>query len=176
MLRAGRIVSHLHDFISRGDPEKITQSLHAIIQQTCELAGSLLKERKVGLVLRLDADKDSIFADKVQIQQVVFNLIRNACEAMSASKIRRLTIATTLKDETLRVDVIDTGVGLSKSVDADLFEPFASSKPNGLGVGLSISRSIVEAHRGKIWADPDPGGGARFSFILPLAEAQAAEE
>jgi PAS domain S-box-containing protein len=176
MLRAGRIVSHLHDFISRGDPEKITQSLHAIIQQTCELAGSLLKERKVGLVLRLDADKDSIFADKVQIQQVVFNLIRNACEAMSESKIRRLTIATTLQDEMLRTDVIDTGLGLSSAVDPDFFERFASSKSGGLGVGLSISRSIIEAHQGKIWADPDAGGGARFSFSLPLAEADAADE
>jgi len=102
--------------------------------------------------------------------------MRNACEAMSASKIRTLTITTLLKDETLRVDVIDTGVGLSKSIDADFFEPFASSKPNGLGVGLSISRSIVEAHEGKIWADPDAGGGARFSFTLPLTEAGAAEE
>ena len=176
MLRAGRIVSHLHAFISRGDSEKITRSLHAIIQQTCELAGSLLKEHKVGLVLRLDADKDSIFADKVQIQQVVFNLIRNACEAMSESKIRRLTIATTLQDEMLRTDVIDTGLGLSSAVDPDFFERFASSKSGGLGVGLSISRSIIEAHQGKIWADPDAGGGARFSFSLPLAEADAADE
>ena len=176
MLRAGRIVSHLHEFISRGDPEKIQQSLHAIIRQTCELAGPLIKEHKVTLILHLEAQKDSVLADKVQIQQVLVNLMRNACEAMSASKIRRLTITTLLKDETLRVDLIDTGVGLSKSIDADFFEPFASSKPNGLGVGLSISRSIVEAHQGKIWADPDAGGGARFSFTLPLAEAAAAED
>jgi two-component system, chemotaxis family, CheB/CheR fusion protein len=176
MLRAGGIVSHLHDFISRGDPEKILQSLHAIIRRTCEFAGPLIKEHKVELILHLDADRDWVLADRVQIQQALVNLIRNACEAMGASKIRRLTIATTLKEETLRIDVIDTGIGLSKAVDADFFEPFASSKSNGLGVGLSISRSIVEAHQGKIWADPDAGGGARFSFTLPLAEMAAAEE
>jgi two-component system, chemotaxis family, CheB/CheR fusion protein len=176
MLRAGRIVSRLHEFISRGDPETTTHSLHAIIRQACELAGPLLKENKVALVLRLDADKDSILADKVQLQQALVALMRNACEAMSASKVRKLTLATSVTDETLRVDVIDTGVGLSKSIDADFFEPFATSKPNGLGVGLSISRSIVEAHQGRIWADPDADGGARFSFTLPLAESETAQD
>jgi len=175
MLRAGRIVTHLHDFISRGDPDKNVQSLHAIVRQTSELAGPLMKGRKVALTLHLDADRDLVLADKLQIQQVLINLIRNACEAMSESKVRRLTIATMLKDETLRIDVVDTGEGLSRAIDADLFEPFASSKANSLGVGLSISRSIVEAHEGKIWAEPDAGGGARFSFTLPLSEAASAE-
>ncbi|ARN81228.1 chemotaxis protein CheB [Methylocystis bryophila] len=175
MLRAGRIVSHLHDFISRGDPEKITQSLHAIIRQTSELTGPLMKEHKVDLILNLDAAQDCVLADKVQIQQVLVNLIRNACEAMSATRIRKLTITTMLKNQTLQIDVIDTGVGLSKSVDADFFEPFASTKASGLGVGLSISRSIIEAHQGKIWASAAESGGAKFSFTLPLVETSHVE-
>lgn len=175
MLRAGRIVSHLHDFISRGDPEKIAQSMHAIIRQTAELTGPLMKEHKVDLILNLGAAQDCVLADKVQIQQVLVNLIRNACEAMSAAKIRKLTITTMLKNETLQIDVIDTGVGLSKSVDADFFEPFASTKASGLGVGLSISRSIIEAHQGKIWASAAEDGGAKFSFTLPLADETNAE-
>ncbi len=176
MLRAGRIVSHLHQFISRGDSERTSESLHAIIKHTCEFASPVIKKNNINLVLRLDAPKDGIVADKVQIQQVLVNLICNSCEAMSASKVRNLTIATTLKDETLQTDVIDTGIGLSKAAEADFFEPFATTKASGLGVGLSISRSIIESHRGRIWAERDAGSGAKLSFTLPLAAEGAAEE
>ena len=115
--------------------------------------------------MQLNADKDLVLADKAQIQQALVILMRNACDAMRVSKLRRSTLATSREDQTLRVDVIDSGQSLSH-VDS-----FASGKPGGLGVGLTICRSILEAHRGKIWAGSDPGGGARFCFTLPLAEA-----
>ncbi len=176
MLRAGRIVTHLHQFISRGDSARTLQSLHGIIKHTCEFSAPFINENDVSLILRLDAPRDLVFADNVQIQQALVHLLRNACEAMSTSKTRKLTIATTLKNQTLQIDVIDTGAGLPKSADADFFEPFSSTKESGLGVGLSISRSIIESHQGRIWAERDAVGGARFSFTLPLASENADEE
>lgn len=176
MLRAGRMVRDLHDVISHGEPEKSLQSLHEIVRQSCERAGPMIKDHGVALSLHLDADKDLVLADEAQIQQVLVTVMRNACEAMRLSKIRRLTLATSLKDETLRIDVTNTGKGLSQAVDADFSEPLISGKSGSLGVGLSISRSIVEAHQGKVWAEPDAGGGARFSFTLPLAEAAGLEK
>jgi len=176
VLRAGRIVSQLHQLISRGDSDRTIQSLHGIIRHACELTSPLAKESNVEVILHLDALKDSVIADNMRIQQVLVNLIRNACEAMSASKVRKLTIKTTLKDANLQTDVIDTGMGIPRSVDADFFEPFASTKASGLGVGLPISRSIIESHQGRIWAERDAGGGAKFSFTLPLAAENLTEE
>lgn len=175
MLRAGRMVRDLQEVISQGHPEKTLRSLHEIIRQSCERADQMIKDHEVALTLHLNADKDLVLADEAQIQQVLLSLMRKACDAMRSSKVRRLILATSLKDETLRIDVVDSRIGLSRAVDADTSDPYASSKTVSLGVGLSISRSVVEAHQGKIWAEPDDGGGARFSFTLPLAEAPAAE-
>ena len=164
MLRAGRMVRDLHDFLVLGDPEKSLQSLHEILRQSCKRAGPMIKDHKVALSLQLNADKDLVLADEMQIQQALVTLIRNACDAMRVSKVRSLTLATSRKDETLRVDVINSSDGLSQ------VDPFASGKPVGLVLGLRISRSIIEAHQGKIWAESDPARGARLSFTLPLAK------
>ncbi len=165
MLRAGRMVRDLHELLSLGEPQKTLQSLHDILRQSCERAGPAIKDHEVALSLQLNADKDLVLADEAQIQQALVILMRNACDAMRVSKLRRLTLATSREDQTLRVDVINSGKSLSH-VDS-----FASGKPGSLGVGLTICRSILEAHGGKIWAGSDPGGGARFCFTLPLAEA-----
>jgi signal transduction histidine kinase len=164
MLRAGRMVRDLHEVLSLGDPQKSLQSLHEILRQSCERAGPIIKDHKVALSLQLNADKDLVLADETQIQQALVTVIRNACDTMRVSKVRRLTLATSRKDETLRVDVIDTGEGLSH------VDPVSSGRPVGLVLGLMISRSIIEAHQGKIWAESDPGGRARLSFTLPLAK------
>ena len=126
------------------------------------------------MVLALNANKDGVLVDKVQIKQVLVNLILNASEAMAASPNREITIATSLvENEMIQIDVSDTGRGLSGLDKRDPFEPFLTTKENGLGVGLSISRSIVEAHYGKIWARANPDASATFSFALPLADAGA---
>ena len=122
--------------------------------------------------MRLDATEDVVLADRVQIEQAIVNLGRNAVEAMGRSPERKLTISTSLESGMIRTDVADTGTGLAASGAAELFVPFTSTKTNGLGVGLSISRSIIEAHYGSIWAEPNPGGGAKFSFTLPLARLE----
>ena len=109
--------------------------------------------------------------NRVQIQQVVVNLKRNAIEAMENCESRELVVSTRLIDgNEIRVDVADTGPGISEAIKAKLFEQFTTTKPHGLGVGLSISRSIINAHHGRLWVEPNPGGGTIFSFELPLAE------
>jgi signal transduction histidine kinase len=96
-------------------------------------------------------------------------LIRNAKEAIDASERREIVISTSSSGIDIRVDIADTGIGLSEKMKSSLFEPFMTTKANGMGVGLSISRAIIEAHHGRIWAESNPEGGAIFGFTLPLA-------
>jgi C4-dicarboxylate-specific signal transduction histidine kinase len=175
MHRAGQIIAHLREFIARGEPDKMEQSLHGLIRRTCELVAPSAREAKVDIVLHLDAAEDTVLADRVQIEQAMVNLMRNAIEAMEESKERKLAVSTSLEDGMIRADFADTGQGLPASANSDLFVPFTSTKSKGLGVGLSISRSIIEAHYGTIWAQANPDGGARFSFTLPLARLEDPE-
>ena len=172
MHRAGQIITHLREFIARGEPDKIEQSLHELIRRACELLAPSAKEATTEIVFHLDAAEDTVLADRVQVEQAIFNLVRNAIEAMIDSPERKITISTSLDEGMIRTDVSDTGGGLPDNID--LFVPFVSTKSSGLGVGLSISRSIIEAHYGAIWAEANPGGGAKFSFTLPLARLENA--
>jgi two-component system sensor kinase FixL len=108
-----------------------------------------------------------VLADKVQVQQVLLNLMRNAVEAMAGSPRRDLLLSTAAADGMAIVNVADTGPGIDAEMAAQLFQPFVTTKPQGMGVGLSISRTIVEAHGGRIWTEPNPGGGTIFRFTLP---------
>ena len=106
--------------------------------------------------------------DKVQIQQVVVNLMRNAIEAMEVSPRRDMTIsATTIDESAVAISIIDTGPGIAPEVADRLFQPFVTTKAQGMGVGLSICRSIIEAHSGKLWTEPNPEGGTIFRFTVP---------
>jgi len=174
MHRAGQIIAHLREFLARGEPDKTELSLHVLIRQTCELVAASAREAGVEIVQRLDAAEDTVLADKVQIEQAMVNIIRNAIEAMSEAPRKTLTISTSLENDMVRADFSDTGRGLLAS-GAELFVPFGATKSNGLGVGLSVSRSIIEAHYGTIWAEANPGGGARFCFALPQARLENAE-
>jgi two-component system, chemotaxis family, CheB/CheR fusion protein len=175
LLRAGQIIAHLREFMARGEPNRVEQSLHGLIRRTCELAAPAARERGVEIVLLLDSAEDEVLADGVHIEQALLNLMRNAMEAMEGAQVRKLTVLTALQDGMIRTEVADTGPGLTDQASADLFTPFSSTKANGLGVGLSISRSIVEAHYGTIWAEANPGGGAKFCFTLPLARMERDE-
>lgn len=113
-----------------------------------------------------------MIVDKVQIEQVLINLMRNAVEAMETSQRRRLELSAIVEtDGMVRVSVKDTGPGLAKDVADRLFQPFVSTKEAGMGVGLSICRTIVESNGGRIWAEPNPRCGTAFSFSLPVAPA-----
>jgi len=173
IMRAAGIVRQLREFIMRGEPEKGFANLHDLIREASEVTSANMSEANVKLSLQLGANVDRVLVDSVQIKQVLVNLISNAIEAMNASVQHELTISTSLMhDRAIRIDVVDTGVGFSEGVKENLFEPFATSKEDGMGLGLSISRSIVEAHDGKMWAESNPGGGAVFSFVLPLMNAE----
>lgn len=172
VMQAGHIVTHLREFIARGEPDKTHQHLHELIKQARELTAAGAREAGVTVILQLDAEQDRVLVDKVQIKQVLVNLIRNAKEAMKDSEKRELVISTTLNGDMIQTDVVDTGHGLTEKVSAGLFEPFTTTKANSMGIGLWISQSIVDAHYGKIWAGLNPSGGARFCFTLPLADGE----
>jgi two-component system sensor kinase FixL len=166
-LRAGHIVRRLRDFVARGEVQKHVEDLPTLIKEACSLGFVGLREHGVETVLQLDAKATPVLADRVQVEQVMVNLIRNAGEAMAGSEERILTITTALDAPGLvRVTVSDTGPGLADVVATQLFQAFLSTKSEGMGLGLSICRTIVEAHGGRIWADSPEGGGTRFHFTL----------
>jgi two-component system sensor kinase FixL len=178
-LRAGEVIHRMRDFVRRGASEREAESLSKLIEEASALALIGEKERQVDVRLNLDPKADAVFADRVQVQQVLLNLIRNGIDAMQVQdpKKRALLISSDLTDEGWsRVIVDDTGPGIAEAVLERLFQPFMTTKPQGMGVGLSISRSIIEAHGGRIWAEANPAGGARFCFTLPPAEQAAAKE
>lgn len=168
-LRAGRIVNSLRQLVTRGEPDKTLVSLHDLIRGARDSMLNEGAQSNIEVRLEFNAKDDEVIADGTQIRQVVVNLMRNSVEAMQETGERELIVSTFNPDDaTISVEVADRGGGLDENAEADFFEPFATTKAKGMGVGLSISRSIVEAHYGRIWARPNPGGGAVFSFTLPL--------
>ncbi|OFX06616.1 MAG: hypothetical protein A3D94_00765 [Alphaproteobacteria bacterium RIFCSPHIGHO2_12_FULL_66_14] len=171
-LRAGAIIRRLREFVARGESERRIESLPKLIEDASTLALIGAKENAVRVSFRLDPALDLVLADRIQIQQVLVNLIRNAIEIMSEGGQRReLDIATTsVGDDMVEVSVADTGDGIAPEVMARLFQPFVTTKRKGMGLGLSICRTIVEAHGGKIWVDSRQDGGTIFRFTLRAAE------
>jgi two-component system sensor kinase FixL len=166
-LRAGQIIKRLRDFVSRGETERRVENARKLVEEASALA--LVGARNQGVRVKFDFDPaaDLVLADRVQIQQVLLNLMRNAVEAMETSKRRELTIATGKdSDDTVAISVADTGCGIAPEASSQLFQPFFTTKRQGMGVGLSISRTIVEAHGGKLEALPNPGGGTIFRLTL----------
>jgi two-component system, LuxR family, sensor kinase FixL len=168
-LRAGDIIRRLRDFLSRGEGERSVESLSKLVHEACGLALVGAKESGVDVRYQLDPHLDRVLVDRIQIQQVIVNLVRNALESMHGSERRQLLVSTLIEGDTALVSVADTGPGLDASIAERLFQPFVTSKPHGMGVGLSISRTIVEAHGGRIWTEPNPGGGVIFKFTVRLA-------
>jgi two-component system sensor kinase FixL len=173
-LRAGDIIRRLREFVARGETERSTESVAKLVEEASALALLGSKERGILVRYRLDQTADAVLADKVQIQQVLVNLLRNGCDAMEDSERKELTIASRrIEDEMVEISVSDTGSGIHPAVEAKLFQPFITTKSQGMGVGLSISRNIIESHGGRIWTEPNPGGGAVFRFTLKLATNEA---
>lgn len=171
--RAGNIVRRLREFVSRGEVDKRVVDLPTLIEDAGRLALAGARERGVRALFSLDPRATPVLVDRVQIQQVVVNLMRNAVEAMAGTKIRDLSVGTRFRNDGLvEVTVEDTGSGVAPEIRHRLFEAFVSSKIDGMGLGLSICRTIVEAHGGRIWAEhPDPCG-TRFHFTLIHAGAE----
>jgi two-component system, LuxR family, sensor kinase FixL len=166
-LRAGQIIRRLRQFVARGESERHVENLAKLIEEASALALVGVKETRVRVAFAFDPNVQFVLADKIQVQQVILNLIRNAIEAMQETTQRQLTIATAqCDDEMAEISVIDTGPGIAPEITAQLFQPFVTTKPHGMGVGLSISRTIIEAHGGRLWAESNPGGGTIFRLTL----------
>lgn len=169
-LRAGGIVRRLREFIARGEVEKRLENLPTLIDEAASLALVGAREKGVSARFNLDPLAKTVLADRVQIQQVLINLIRNAVEAMEDCESRNLLISSeVLGPETVGISVADTGPGIAPEITDQLFQAFISTKSSGMGLGLSICQTIVEAHGGRIRARPSIAGGMEFQFTLPLA-------
>jgi two-component system sensor kinase FixL len=166
-LRAGQIIRRLRDFVARGESERRVESIKKLVEEASALALVGAKDQGVRVRFQFDPAVDLVLADKVQIQQVLINLLRNAVDAMESSQRRELVIATAPENEDMvAVSVADTGSGIAPEMASQLFQPFITNKRHGMGVGLSISRTIVEAHGGQIDVAPNSGGGTIFRFTL----------
>jgi PAS domain S-box-containing protein len=175
ILRAGKIIRRLRDMLLSGETEQSVQDLSVIVQQGSELALAGYNNSAFKLRINIDRDSTWVIANRVQVQQVLVNLVRNAIEAIGTTRPCSVTITARLIDaESVEVVVADNGPGLPQHVLTRLFEPFVSTKPNGMGLGLSICRSIIEAHGGVLSADPNPGGGTIFRFTLAAAPGNGA--
>ena len=176
MVRAGQIIRRLRDFISRGETEKQVESIAIMVEEASALALKGSNATGVNVHFCFDHDASLALVNPIQIQQVLTNLIRNAIEAMTACSRRDLRITTArLNEETIEVAVSDTGIGLSADGADRLFQPFVSTKPHGMGLGLSICKSIVEAHGGYLNCEPNPGGGTIFRFTVAAVGADDAK-
>jgi PAS domain S-box-containing protein len=168
-LRAAEIIRRLREFVRNQEPRRVRCNLAPVIREALHLVETEARNQHIALHLQLQPDLPSLEFDRIQIQQVVLNLLRNAVEALDATReeIRAITIETTIRDDDyVLVRVSDTGKGLPSASNDWLFEPFFTTKPDGLGMGLSISKSIIAAHGGDLWAEPNGERGTTFAFTL----------
>ncbi|MCH9050334.1 MAG: PAS-domain containing protein [Proteobacteria bacterium] len=168
--RAGAIMRGLREIVEKGEAARAAGDINKVVEEASALGLIGAARAGIRLDLELGCELPPVNINEIQIQQVVMNLVRNGVEAMAASEKRDLTIKTALDHEdAVEIAISDTGPGLAEEVEERLFQPFVTTKAGGMGIGLSISHSIVEAHGGRLWATPNPDGGTVFHFTLPLA-------
>ncbi len=165
--RAGKIISRIRSFVKRSDPRRQNVSIRRIVSNVLDLAEIDARKHGIKINEEIEEDLPEVYADPILIEQVLFNLIKNGLEAMSQSTERLLEIKVTRLPKEVLVSVLDCGHGLKDP--ERLFEPFFSTKSEGLGMGLNICRTIIESHNGQLWAEPNPSGGTIFRFRLPFA-------
>jgi PAS domain S-box-containing protein len=170
-LRAGEIVQHLRAFIKKSNPQRQLVAVGDLIRDVLTLVEPEMRLHGVPLEVHLADAPLIVRADTIQVQQVILNLLRNALEAMAEGPVetRRLTITASSVDGVAEIAVADSGPGLPESAASRVFDAFFTTKPTGMGMGLAISRSIIEDHDGRLWADNRSLGGATFRFTLPIA-------
>jgi len=168
--RAGRIIRRVHEFVRKSEPVRTGVHINAVVQEAVSFAEAEARTRRVKIQSQLSPDDPELKADPLLLQEVLLNLLRNGMDAMAATPAeeRELKVITERAGQTVTVTVRDRGCGLSPEVQAQLFDPFFTTKPEGMGMGLHICRSIMEVHRGRVWAEQNPGGGTAFSFCLPM--------
>jgi two-component system sensor kinase FixL len=170
-LRTGDIIRRLREFVSRGTVSRRPENVAKLIEEASALALVGAKERGISVRIDLDPGASSIVADRVQMQQVLLNLIRNAADAMEPGGLGEIGISSRRCDAMVQISVSDTGSGIPPEIEAQLFQPFITTKRDGMGIGLSVCRTIVEAHGGRLWAERNPGDGSTFRFTIPASES-----
>ncbi|MGC4250871.1 MAG: PAS domain S-box protein [Sphingobium sp.] len=170
-LRAGEIIRSLREFIKRGETMRQPEPLRGLLAEGAALAFIGIDSRGIDMDISVDRSVDKVFINRVQMQQVIINLVKNAVEAMADSPVRILRLsAAPAGDRHVEVVIADSGPGLEPDMSRTLFTPFTTSKASGMGLGLSISQTIVEGHGGRIWATPSQWGGTAFHFTLDSAD------
>lgn len=172
-LRAGQIIRRLRNFVAKGEADRRIESLPQLLEEAAALAMVGAGQRNVRLRQDIAPDVDLVMVDKIQIQQVALNLIRNGLEAMEGMGDKVVSVsARSVEVDMVEVQVRDHGHGIKPEAAGQLFQPFMTTKSDGTGIGLSISRTIIEAHGGRIWAENNPEGGATFHFTLPAVRKE----
>jgi two-component system sensor kinase FixL len=174
-IRAGEIIRHLREFVTRGETERRAEDIKTVVEEAGALALVGSRERGIKTVFDFRSSDDVVFLDRVQVQQVLINLMRNAVEAMRDCPRRELTVSTHNAADMLVVEVADTGPGIAEEIAPQLFQPFVTTKPGGMGIGLSISKRIIESHGGTLTVRRNEAGGATFALTLPTLTGAADE-
>ena len=171
--RAADVIDRLRTLLRKGDAAMRPIDVSEVAREVLEFAAGELRARRISVKSHLTPGVALTLGDRVQLQQVLLNLVLNACEAMNATPVpeRELTVATSMDDSAVAISVSDRGPGIPEGQLERVFEPFVTFREKGLGLGLSISRSIVTSHGGSIGAENNVGGGARFCCRLPIAPA-----
>ena len=176
--RASGVIARIRSLINKTPPQQAPVQLNQVIEETMAVVSGQASRSQVAVSTELKSGLPEVLGDRIQLQQVVLNLIINGIEAMATvtSRPRQLLIRSQFDDDErqVRVSVEDTGVGVSGAKMARLFEPFFTTRSEGIGMGLPISRSIIEAHGGRLWVESSIDNGSNFQFTLPSAEGRAA--
>lgn len=172
--RAGKIISRIRDFVKRSEPRRQAIQIQTVVDNAISLAEIHSRKRQVEISHSVPDNLPDVFADPILIEQVLLNLLKNGLESMEHSAVETLVVAVNLHESQIEVAVTDRGHGLSDP--ERLFEPFFSTKSEGLGMGLNICRTIIESHHGRLWAVSNPEGGTTFRFTLPCVSSLEAQE
>lgn len=173
--RAASIIHHLREFTRSGKLDRASEPLNTIVYDASRLALGEVAEKDIKINFNLSSQLPLVYIDKIQIQQVVFNLVRNAVEALAEAENKSITIKTLpTRSHAIEVQIQDTGPGIDPVLATQIFQQRFSTKDEGMGMGLSISCSIIHAHSGELWATKTPGGGATFHFTIPIATESSA--
>jgi len=175
--RASDVIARIRSLITKAAPEKSRVQINRVMEQIAALAEGQAARNNVAIELELSPDSPIVLGDSIQLQQVILNLVMNGIDAMTSvtDQPRILTLRSESQDSRyIRVVVQDSGIGLTEEVKGRLFEPFFTTRSKGMGMGLSISRSIIEAHGGRLWAESNGSGGATFQLTLPSEDKMAA--
>ena len=170
--RAAEIIKRLRTFIKKDDSERRLEPINAVVEEAAALALIGASDHDIELIFTLDDALPPVLIDRIQVQQVVLNILRNAIEAFEGPGERKISISTRAAGHAkVEVDIRDNGPGLAPGITDDPFRPFQTTKADGVGIGLAISRTIIDAHGGRLWAETPPEGGAAFRFTVPVGDS-----